>query len=143
MLALPPRNKHRNGSIFGPALEWCYDRIKASLLPLDPEHFTLIGSARERPDAIFSDAAGCYYDASLLFGRMARLQINRDELAKEDPLLFRELQGLCTLCQSKERCARELADLDDDWENWQQYCPNSITLNIVGSVQSCSRRATD
>jgi hypothetical protein len=44
------------------------------------------------------------YDASLLFRRMAALQVDRDELVSDDPLLFRELQALCTLCRSKERC---------------------------------------
>lgn len=131
MLALSPRDKRR--AIFAPFLEWCYDRVRASLLPLDREHFTVVGAARGRPDAMMSavevpDLARCCYDASLLFRRMERLQIDRDELAKDDPLLFRELQGLCTLCRSKEQCARDLAaDFDD--MGWEEYCPNATTLN--------------
>ena len=42
-----------------------------------------------------------HYDASLLFRRMILLQIDRRELARDEPLLLRELQGLCTLCGSK------------------------------------------
>src|ERR1700694_5409453 len=48
------------------------------------------------------------YDVGLLFRRMAMFHIDRNALAKDDPLLFRELQGLCTLCQSKGLCAKEI-----------------------------------
>src|SRR6516164_10195481 len=47
------------------------------------------GSSGEAPDLPRHS-----YDASLLFRHMAALQIDRDELASNDPLLFRELQGL-------------------------------------------------
>ena len=83
------------------------------------------------------------YDASLLFRRMAALQVDRDELARDDPLLFRELQGLCTLCRSKERCVLDLARERDEPGNpgWCEYCPNAATLNVLGAVQNCSRAA--
>ncbi len=50
------------------------------------------------------------YDASLLFRHMALLEIDRDELAAEDPLLFRELQAFCTLCRRQRTCASDLAN---------------------------------
>src|SRR5262249_61501852 len=83
------------------------------------------------------------YDASLLFRRMAALQIDRDELASNDPLLFRELQGLCTLCRSKERCVLDLAQERDELGNqgWREYCLNATTLNALGAVQNCARAA--
>jgi hypothetical protein len=74
---------------------------------------------------------------------MAGLQVDRDELASDDPLLFRELQGLCTLCRSKERCVLDLAQERDQPNNlaWREYCPNAATLNVLGAVQNCSRAA--
>jgi len=45
---------------------------------------------------------------------MAALQVDRDGLASNDPLLFRELQALCTLCRSKERCVLDLAQVRDE-----------------------------
>jgi hypothetical protein len=71
---------------------------------------------------------------------MATLQVDRDELASDDPLLFRELQGLCTLCRSKERCVLDLAQESDQPGNpgWREYCPNAATLNVLGAVQNCS-----
>jgi hypothetical protein len=81
------------------------------------------------------------YDASLLFRRMTLLQIDRDELARDEPLLLRELQGLCTLCGSKADCVR---DLDRECktsepQDWREYCPNAATLNALGALQNCPR----
>jgi len=77
------------------------------------------------------------FDASLLFRRMAALQIDRDELASNDPLLFRELQGLCTLCRSKERCVFDLAQESDEpgKQAWRE------TLDAIGALQNCPRAA--
>jgi hypothetical protein len=90
-------------------------------------------------DVEMANLARYCYDASLLFRRMAILQVDRDELASDDPLLFRELQGLCTLCRSKERCVRDLAQECDAArrQDWREYCPNATTLNALGAVQNC------
>jgi hypothetical protein len=74
---------------------------------------------------------------------MDMLQIDRDALAKDEPLLFRELQGRCGLCHDRERCERELTHgLDDTgWDEWRAYCPNSATLTTIGAVQNCARAA--
>jgi len=84
-----------------------------------------------------------YFDASLLFRCMDRLQIDRRELAADDPLLFRELQGICTLCPDKEQCVRELATEFDNarWDEWWSYCPNAAMLTVIGALQNCGRAA--
>ena len=76
-------------------------------------------------------------DVSLLFRCMELLGIARTDLAKDDPLLFFELQGLCSLCLSKEECSEDLAGefVSARRNKWQEYCPNSTTLvAISGSV---------
>jgi hypothetical protein len=72
---------------------------------------------------------------------MAALRIDQDELACDDPLLFRELQALCTLCRSKERCVLDLTQEGDKPENrkWREYCLNATTLNALGALQNCAR----
>jgi alpha-D-ribose 1-methylphosphonate 5-phosphate C-P lyase len=60
---------------------------------------------------------------------MGMLRIDRQALAFEDPLLFRELQGRCTLCASKQRCMRDLAS--DPSGTSMDYCPNTGTLNLL------------
>lgn len=80
-----------------------------------------------------------FYDASLMFRRMALHEIDRAELAERDPLLFRELQAVCTLCQRKEQCARDLANEErgDRLEGWRDYCPNAAALAALGMEQNC------
>ena len=79
------------------------------------------------------------YDASLLFRCMDALQIDRSELAAEDPLLFRELQGRCALCRNKESCIQDLgAGLNDAaWDRWRDYCADAMVLMQLGAVQNC------
>jgi hypothetical protein len=84
-----------------------------------------------------------HYDASLLFRRMILLQIDRRELARDEPLLLRELQGLCTLCGSKPECVRDLQREYETSEpqDWHEYCPNSAMLHALGALQNCPRTA--
>ena len=66
------------------------------------------------------------YDASLLFRRMKLHQIDHTHLAERDPLLFRQMQALCTVCPSKERCVVELDGTVS--EEGRAYCPNARLL---------------
>lgn len=91
-----------------------------------------LGSSRRIPDV----GAHPEYDASLLFCRMARLRIDRNRLAGDDPLLFRELQGRCTLCRSKQECIGELAS--DLFGNRPDYCPNAGMLSLLEALECCS-----
>ena len=83
-------------------------------------------------------------DANLLLRWMDRLQVDRSDLARDDALQFRELQGVCASCRSKEECAQELAHEFDDtrWNKWREYCPNSAVLlalwrdAIIGRVEA-------
>ncbi len=83
-------------------------------------------------------------DANLLFRWMDMLQVDRSDLAKDNPPLFHELQGLCASCLSKEECAQDLAHEFDNarWTEWRAYCPNSAALRdlwrdaIIGRVEA-------
>jgi hypothetical protein len=74
---------------------------------------------------------------------MAVLQIDRSGLANDDPLLLRDLLGLCALCRSKERCMRDLEHAFDHaaWGKWRDYCRNARTLMTLGAVQNCGLAA--
>jgi len=72
---------------------------------------------------------------------MAKLHIDQDRLATDDPLLFRELQGLCTLCLSKQLCTRELGS--DEFGNWIEYCPNATSLNLLEALECCAHGQHD
>jgi hypothetical protein len=137
-----PRQKRRP-SFFASILAWCNDRVRA-IPPFAGKRFTAAQASNVVEDAGPSgeapDLPRYSYDASLLFRRMALLRVDRDELASDDPLLFRELQALCALCRSKERCVSDLAqECEPGNREWREYCLNATTLNALGAVQNCAR----
>ncbi len=77
------------------------------------------------------------HDASLLFCCMDVLQIDHNKLARNEPLLYRELQGVCSLCANKGECALDLSGGFDGmcWDDWWLYCPNSAMLTTIGALQ--------
>jgi hypothetical protein len=140
---MPSTEKHR--SVFAAVVEWGRDHLRAHAAP--PPSPSLSGAvecgstasaAPEVPQPAYN-----VFNGGLLFRCMDMLQIDRDELAKDDPLLFHELQGRCALCRDRETCERELAHEFDDagWDRWRAYCPNSATLTTIGAVQNCARAA--
>jgi hypothetical protein len=96
-----------------------------------------------KPIAATPELPSYVYDGSLLFHCMELLQIDRGDLAYNDPLLFRELQGVCALCRSKDVCAHDVSHLFDNaqWDRWVNYCPNAPTLTLIGAVQNCGHAA--
>jgi hypothetical protein len=136
MLEMPP---HISGPMIAIVLERWYELMRAGVGRSERRRVRPDGikGVAEGPDAGFAIPP---YDVSLLFRRITMLRIDRDELARDDPLLFCELQGRCTLCQSRGHCARDLAHEFDDpaWQDWRDYCPNSTTLSFLGTLQDCS-----
>ena len=79
------------------------------------------------------------HDAGLLFCCMDALQIDQNKLARDEPLLYRELQGVCTLCRNKKDCSSDLSAGFDCMrlDEWWLYCPNSAMLTTIGALQKC------
>lgn len=65
--------------------------------------------------------------AELLPRRMAALDLDPEELARRMPEISRDLQRVCSSCESYGRCLRDL-DRDPDGAVWADYCPNAPTL---------------
>jgi hypothetical protein len=129
-------------SIFAAILEWCLSRVAASSAPPRSEP-GIAAAPLQSPTSEIPGLAAHVLNGGLLFRCMDMLQIDRTDLANEDPLLFHELQGRCALCRDREECMRELAHEFDDarWDKWREYCPNSSTLLSIGAVQNCARAA--
>jgi Family of unknown function (DUF6455) len=74
-----------------------------------------------------------------LHRRMKSLDLDPDEVSSSEPLLFRQLEARCRDCESKERCARDLADNSADQMrlDWRDYCPNGPMLNMLSTLQGC------
>jgi Family of unknown function (DUF6455) len=77
--------------------------------------------------------------AELLARRMAALHLDRKEVAQTHPQTFRDLQRVCTLCESHRQCARDLARNSGD-PGWEEYCPNVATLRALNASPQASRR---
>jgi len=72
----------------------------------------------------------CRSDASalLLVRRMRLLDLDPAVVAQAEPLSFWELEAGCKACNSKERCA---CDVAANSHNWRNYCPNGLMLNLL------------
>jgi len=77
--------------------------------------------------------------ANLLLRRMVALDLDRNEVSRTEPQVFQDLQRVCTLCESRRRCVRDLARDSAD-PAWQDYCPNAATLKALNALPWMSRR---
>ena len=68
--------------------------------------------------------------AELLPRRMAVLRLDPKKIGRTDGRVLQDLQRVCALCDSKRRCAKDLAHKPRD-AVWEQYCPNSGTLGAL------------
>jgi hypothetical protein len=71
--------------------------------------------------------------ADLLLRRMAALDLDRKEVSQTEPRTFQDLQRVCTMCNSKRRCKRDIGRDSDD-PVWQDYCPNAATLMALNAL---------
>jgi hypothetical protein len=68
------------------------------------------------------------HDADLLRDRLAALHLDPEQIARRSPVVMREMQRLCTTCESKGRCANDLLHDPND-PAWRDYCPNAEMLS--------------
>ena len=66
----------------------------------------------------------------LIEKRLAALKLDPDDIRQLSPLVLRDLQRTCALCEEKDRCAHDMAD-DPLAAGWESYCPNSGTLRVL------------
>ena len=77
--------------------------------------------------------------ANELLRRMAQLDLDRTEVSRSEPRTFQDLLRVCTMCESKRRCRRDL-DTDPTAPGWQDYCPNAATLKALDAMPWLTRR---
>ena len=71
--------------------------------------------------------------ADLLSRRMDALDLDENEVARVERATFQDLQRVCSMCDCKKRCARDLArDAADSV--WKDYCPNARTLTALDGL---------
>ena len=73
--------------------------------------------------------------ADLLDKRLASLGLDAAKLARHATAQMRDMAQLCTMCESKGRCARDLA-ADPSDPVWRRYCPNEETLTALAEASA-------
>ncbi len=68
--------------------------------------------------------------ADLLLRRMEALNLDRNRIAGSEPETVRDLQRVCSQCESRRQCTLDLT-LDRADANWEDYCPNVATLKLL------------
>jgi uncharacterized protein YjiS (DUF1127 family) len=86
--------------------------------------------ARKGPDA-----------ADQLEIRLEALHMNAAALRRDEPLIMRDLERVCTQCGSKRRCVRDFVHFPDDIA-WREYCPNATTLGALEATPAQPRAWT-
>jgi len=76
--------------------------------------------------------------ADLLLKRMAALDLDKNEVRKLEPQVFRDLQRVCSMCESQGRCIHDLKHDPND-PVWKSYCPNADTLTDLDALPWSSR----
>ena len=72
-------------------------------------------------------ATHCSDAANLLDRRLEACGLSKEELAHTSAAELRDMERLCTTCESKGRCARDF-DADPSDPVWLEYCPNHDTI---------------
>lgn len=96
------------------------------------------GVERDHPDNDWRHLSSPHpAQSDLLARRMTGLHLDPEEFSRAEPTLFREFQRLCIACESKGRCARDLADefADPAWQDWRDYCPNASMLSMLSTLR--------
>lgn len=75
--------------------------------------------------------------AELLPRRMKALDLDPEVLAGSMPEVSRDLQRVCSNCESYGRCLRDL-DSDPEAAVWEKYCPNAPTLQELQIMKVAS-----
>ncbi len=69
---------------------------------------------------------------------MNALGVDPDEALASEPATFRDMQRLCTLCESHGRCQRDLT-LGTAQEAYFEYCPNAKTIERLRAAPDSRR----
>ncbi|MGY8669256.1 hypothetical protein Q3C01_43935 [Bradyrhizobium sp. UFLA05-109] len=98
---------------------------------LDRSDFNRIASdLRVSPDDLEELVRHGHHAADELPKMLVQLGISEEQLGRAQPLLLRDMERVCALCNEKAHCHRDLAD-GTAAENYGGYCPNASTLETL------------
>jgi len=62
---------------------------------------------------------------------LTALGIDQDALARTEPLVLRDMERVCALCNHKRQCDRDLA-AGTAAAHYEEYCANAPTIDSLG-----------
>ena len=108
-----------------------YRRELSEIRQLDRTDFNRIASdLRVSPDDLEELARHGHHAADELPKMLAQLGISEEQLGRAQPLLLRDMERVCALCNHKPQCDCDLVS-GTAAENYQGYCPNASTLETL------------
>ena len=116
-------------NVMGPLADWWRKHAEvrdnqANLDALGPEELARVAQDVGIPASDLRKLAQhCSDAADLLEYRIASLGLSASDLAHDAPAQLHDMERLCTMCEHKGRCARDLA-ADASDPIWRRYCPN-------------------
>jgi len=120
-------------NVIGPLADWWRKHAEvrdnqANLDALGPDELARVAQDVGIPASDLRKLAQhCSDAADLLEYRIASLGLSASDLAHDAPARLRDMERLCTMCEHKGRCARDLA-ADASDPIWRRYCPNEAAL---------------
>ena len=67
---------------------------------------------------------------ALLQQRLTHERLEPCVLQAKWPAVWKDMQRVCSLCNSKEQCGHDLAHNPED-PSWRDYCPNTNTIESL------------
>ncbi len=142
MSTLPSANENR--SALQVIMQWCRDLVRADPMSQlsrcgEKEVERIAKDIRLSASELRAVVGHGPEAVDLLLRRMATLDLDPMEVSEVGPQTFRDLRRVCTMCESKRRCMRDLAR-DPARQVWEEYCPNTATLMALDALPWSSRR---
>ncbi|WP_409191197.1 hypothetical protein [Bradyrhizobium sp. RDM4] len=106
---------------------------------LDRTEFDRIANdLRVSPDDLEELVRHGHHAADELPKMLEQLGIGEEHLGRVQPLLLRDMERVCALCQHKAQCDRDLSD-GTAAENYHGYCGNASTLESLDRADHVHR----
>jgi transcriptional regulator with XRE-family HTH domain len=115
--------------------DWLKHRRELNeLRQLDTNEFDRIaGELRVSPSDLNELVRQGPHAADELPKLLKALGIDEEALARTQPLVLRDMERVCSLCQDKGQCDRDLA-AGTSAEHYKGYCLNASTIDVLGQV---------
>lgn len=79
--------------------------------------------------------------ADLMKRRLAALDLDLAEITRTEPQVARDMQRVCTMCESGRECEHDLSRDPSDL-GWRKYCPNAMTLDALAAERAKREKTT-